>query len=84
MGEKVCLRCKGKTLLGIVNKLLKTKSFLKSPSKVDLGAAAADSAAIFGGTSASSSAAATAAVAAGVALAASFSTGKFYGQYELE
>ena len=31
MGGKVCLRCKGKTLLGIVNKLLKTKSFLTSP-----------------------------------------------------
>ena len=31
---KVCLRCKGKTLLGIVNKLLKTKSLLKSPSNV--------------------------------------------------
>jgi hypothetical protein len=28
MGGKVCLRCKGKTLLGIVNKLLKTKSLL--------------------------------------------------------
>ena len=27
MGGKVCLRCKGKTLLGVVNKLLKTKSF---------------------------------------------------------
>ena len=26
MGWKVCLMCKGKTLLGIVNKLLKTKS----------------------------------------------------------
>ena len=26
MGRKVCLRCKGKTLLGLVNKLLKTKS----------------------------------------------------------
>ena len=26
MGEKVCLRYKGKTLLGIVNNLLKTKS----------------------------------------------------------
>ena len=26
MGEKVCLGCKGKTLLGIVNKLLKTKA----------------------------------------------------------
>ena len=25
IGRKVCLRCKGKTLLGIVNKLLKTK-----------------------------------------------------------
>jgi len=32
MGGKVCLRCKGKTLLGLVNKLLKTKSLLKSPS----------------------------------------------------
>ena len=28
MGGKVCLRCKGKKLLGIVNKLLKTKSLL--------------------------------------------------------
>ena len=27
MGRKVCLRWKGKTLLGIVNKLLKTKSW---------------------------------------------------------
>ena len=27
MGEKVCLRCNGKTLLGVVNKLLKTKTF---------------------------------------------------------
>jgi hypothetical protein len=26
MGGKVCLRCKGKTLLGVVNKRLKTKS----------------------------------------------------------
>ena len=34
MDGKVCLRCKGKTLLGIVNKLLKTKSLLKSPSNV--------------------------------------------------
>ena len=34
MGGKVCLRCKGKTLLGVVNKLLKTKSFLTSPSNV--------------------------------------------------
>ena len=25
MGGKICLRCKGKTLLGVVNKLLKTK-----------------------------------------------------------
>ena len=34
MDGKVCLRCKGKTLLqlGIVNKLLKTKSLLTSPS----------------------------------------------------
>ena len=30
----VCLRCKGKTLLGIVNKLLKTKSLLTSPSNI--------------------------------------------------
>ena len=28
MGGKVFLRCKGKLLLGIVNKLLKTKSLL--------------------------------------------------------
>ena len=34
MGGKVCLRCKGKTLLGIVNKLLKTKSLLTSPNNV--------------------------------------------------
>ena len=34
MGRKVCLRCKGKTLLGIVNKLMKTKSLLTSPSNV--------------------------------------------------
>ena len=34
MGWKVCLGCKGKTLLGIVNKLLKTKSLLTSPSNV--------------------------------------------------
>ena len=34
IGEKVCLRFKGKTLLGIVNKLLKTKSLLTSPSNV--------------------------------------------------
>ena len=31
MGGKVCLMCEGKTLLGIVNKLLKTKSLLTSP-----------------------------------------------------
>ena len=30
MGGKVCLRCKGETLLGVVNKLLKTKSLLTS------------------------------------------------------
>ena len=34
MGGKVCLRCKGKTLLGIVNKLLKTNSLLTSLSNV--------------------------------------------------
>ena len=34
MDGKVCLRCKGKTLLGVVNKLLKTKSLLTSPSNV--------------------------------------------------
>ena len=34
MGGKVSLRCKGKTLLGVVNKLLKTKSLLTSPSNV--------------------------------------------------
>ena len=34
MGGKVCLRCKGRTLLGIANKLLKTKSLLTSPSNV--------------------------------------------------
>ena len=28
MGGKVCLRCKGKTLLGVVNKLLKIKKFV--------------------------------------------------------
>ena len=32
MGGKVCLRCKGKTLLGVVNKLLKTKHLWTSPS----------------------------------------------------
>ena len=35
MGGKVWLRCKGKTLLGVVNKLLKTKSLLTSPSTLD-------------------------------------------------
>ena len=34
MGREVCLRCEGKTLLGVVNKLLKTKSLLTSPSNV--------------------------------------------------
>ena len=34
LGGKVCLRCKGKTLLGVVNKLLNTKSLLTSPSNV--------------------------------------------------
>ena len=34
MGGKVCSRCKGKTLLGVVNKLLKTKSLLTSSSNV--------------------------------------------------
>ena len=34
MSLKVCLRCKGKTLHGIVSKLLKTKIVLTSPSNV--------------------------------------------------
>ena len=34
MSGKVCLRCRGKTLLGVVNKLLKTKSLLASPNNV--------------------------------------------------
>ena len=34
LGGKVYLRCKGKTLLGVVNNLLKTKSLLTSPSNV--------------------------------------------------
>ena len=34
MGGKVCLNCKGKILLGVVNKLLKTKSLLTTPSNV--------------------------------------------------
>ena len=31
-GGEVCLRCKGKKLLGVVNKLLKTKSLLNHPA----------------------------------------------------
>ena len=34
MGRKVRLRCKGKTLLGIVKKLLKANLLLTSPSNV--------------------------------------------------
>jgi hypothetical protein len=34
MGGKICLRCKGKTLLGVVNKCLKTKGLLTSPSNI--------------------------------------------------
>ena len=34
MGEKVCLRCKGKTLLGVVYKLFVFKSLLTTPSNV--------------------------------------------------
>ena len=34
MGGKVCLRRKGTMLLGIINKLLKTKKLLTSPSNV--------------------------------------------------
>ena len=34
MVGKVCLRCKGKTLMGVVNKLLKTESLLTSPTNV--------------------------------------------------
>ena len=34
MCVKVCLRCKGNTLLGVVNKLLRTRSLLTSPSNV--------------------------------------------------
>ena len=34
MGGKVCLGCKGKTLPGVFNKLLKKKSVLTSPSNV--------------------------------------------------
>ena len=32
MGGKICMRCKGKTLLGVVNKLLKTKNFCRHHS----------------------------------------------------
>jgi hypothetical protein len=32
MGGKVCLRCKGKTLLGVGKKLLTTKSLITSPA----------------------------------------------------
>ena len=34
MGGKVCLRCKGKTLLGDDNKLFVFKSLLKTPSNI--------------------------------------------------
>ena len=34
MGGKVCLRCKGKTLLGVVNKFLKTKPQANFPSHI--------------------------------------------------
>ena len=34
MGRKVCLRCKGKTLLGVVNKLFVFKSLLTTHSNV--------------------------------------------------
>jgi hypothetical protein len=34
IGGKVCLKCKGKTLQGVVNELLKTKDLLTSPSYV--------------------------------------------------
>ena len=34
MGWKVCLRCKGKTLLGVVNKRLKIKILLTIPCNV--------------------------------------------------
>ena len=34
MGGKVCLRCKSKTLLGVVNKFLKTKCLLTPPNNV--------------------------------------------------
>ena len=34
MDGKVCFSCKGKTLLGVVNKLLETKSLLTLPNNV--------------------------------------------------
>ena len=34
MSWKVCLRCNGKTLLGILNKLLKTKKLFTPPSNM--------------------------------------------------
>ena len=34
MGRKVCFRCKGKTMLGIVNKLLKSKCLVTSHCNV--------------------------------------------------
>ena len=34
LGTKVCLRCKSKTWLGVVYKILKTKSLLTSPSNI--------------------------------------------------
>ena len=34
MGVKVCLRCKGKTFLGVINKLFVFKSLLTMPSNV--------------------------------------------------
>ena len=34
MGRKVCLSCKGQTLVDVVNTLLKTKSLLTSPGNV--------------------------------------------------
>ena len=36
MGGKVCLRCKGKTLLGIVNKHFIFKSLMTKPSNINL------------------------------------------------
>ena len=38
VGGKVCLRCKGKTFLGVVNKLLKIKILLTMPSNILLPA----------------------------------------------